>query len=280
MTETVSTERLTLAKLRDMKYSAENHGDANFHYVRTDDYLAVLTELLAARTSASALDALRKERDAAQDANASLSRLVDELDPTFAASRTQEPAEWQVEAGLNQLLNAKTLTPRERVKAILRAATPPAPERKEVGTLSVDEVERIILDTEPPQLSDKSDKIWTRRMATALAARLSALTPSPIHKVEVAESVPDVRYAAGYSDGYDRGQQDASPVPLPVTITPDMVDRSGKALVKEIRNQDPEWAEDYDEGEYLIVSPSGDYFAINVAARACLTAALSTGEQG
>lgn len=41
------------------------------------------------------------------------------------------------------------------------------------GELTVDEVEKIILETEPPQLSDRSDKIWTRRMATALASRLS-----------------------------------------------------------------------------------------------------------
>ena len=49
-----------------------------------------------------------------------------------------------------------------------------------VKGLSVDDVERIILETEPSQLSDRSDKIWTRRMATALAARLSALSDAPV----------------------------------------------------------------------------------------------------
>jgi hypothetical protein len=41
-------------------------------------------------------------------------------------------------------------------------------------TLIVDEVEKIIQDTEPPQLSDRGDKIWTRRMAVALADLFNA----------------------------------------------------------------------------------------------------------
>jgi hypothetical protein len=49
-----------------------------------------------------------------------------------------------------------------------------------IEELTVDEIERIILQTEPPALSDRSDKIWTRRMATKLAevvnSRLAALS--------------------------------------------------------------------------------------------------------
>lgn len=48
-----------------------------------------------------------------------------------------------------------------------------------VEALTYDEVEAIILKTETPDLSDRGDKIWTRRMAVALAnlfnARLAAL---------------------------------------------------------------------------------------------------------
>lgn len=46
--------------------------------------------------------------------------------------------------------------------------------------LTVDDVERIILETEPSQLSDRGDQVWTRRMATALAARFSALSALPL----------------------------------------------------------------------------------------------------
>lgn len=35
--------------------------------------------------------------------------------------------------------------------------------------VTVDEIEKIILTTEPPGISDKDDKIWTRRMATGMA---------------------------------------------------------------------------------------------------------------
>ena len=38
-----------------------------------------------------------------------------------------------------------------------------------VTRISTDEVEKIILETEPPMLSDRGDKIWTRRMATGLS---------------------------------------------------------------------------------------------------------------
>lgn len=47
-----------------------------------------------------------------------------------------------------------------------------------VDTITYDEAEQIILATEPAAMSDKGDKIWTRRMAVALAdvfnARLSS----------------------------------------------------------------------------------------------------------
>lgn len=39
----------------------------------------------------------------------------------------------------------------------------------EMTELTVDEVEEIILKTEPATMSDKGDKIWTRRMAVALS---------------------------------------------------------------------------------------------------------------
>jgi len=41
--------------------------------------------------------------------------------------------------------------------------------RKAVQSLSYDEVEQVILQTEPPGMSDRDDQIWTRRMAVALA---------------------------------------------------------------------------------------------------------------
>lgn len=50
-----------------------------------------------------------------------------------------------------------------------------SPVSAEVTELTVDEVERIIIDTEPPSHSDHGDKVWTRRMAVALAARLSSI---------------------------------------------------------------------------------------------------------
>lgn len=56
----------------------------------------------------------------------------------------------------------------------------PAPQTHSVGPLTYDEVEEIILRTEPPGMSDRDDQIWTRRMAVALAdlfnKRLAALT--------------------------------------------------------------------------------------------------------
>lgn len=45
-----------------------------------------------------------------------------------------------------------------------------------VEALTVDSIEQIILNTEPAELSDRGDRIWTRRMAVALHA---ALTASP-----------------------------------------------------------------------------------------------------
>lgn len=47
--------------------------------------------------------------------------------------------------------------------------------KKAAKTMTVDDVERIILDTEPRQLSDRGDKIWTRRMAVALAERFNSM---------------------------------------------------------------------------------------------------------
>jgi hypothetical protein len=43
----------------------------------------------------------------------------------------------------------------------------------EIEELTVDEVEEIVLKTEPTTLSDRGDKIWTRRMAVALFEALN-----------------------------------------------------------------------------------------------------------
>lgn len=53
--------------------------------------------------------------------------------------------------------------------ATVEALSTPATPELAVKALTIDEVERIILATEPAELSDRADKIWTRRMAVALA---------------------------------------------------------------------------------------------------------------
>jgi hypothetical protein len=67
------------------------------------------------------------------------------------------------------------------LRDVLAALASPAPAGGEA--LTVDEVEQIILSTEPAELSDRGDRIWTRRMAVALQARLFAAPittpPSP-----------------------------------------------------------------------------------------------------
>lgn len=50
---------------------------------------------------------------------------------------------------------------------------PPVTAPDDIGRLSVDDIERIILNTEPAGMSDRDDQIWTRRMAVALQAKLS-----------------------------------------------------------------------------------------------------------
>lgn len=47
-----------------------------------------------------------------------------------------------------------------------------------VKGLTVDDVEEIILKTEPPAYSDAGDKVWTRRMAVALATLVTARAES------------------------------------------------------------------------------------------------------
>ena len=48
-----------------------------------------------------------------------------------------------------------------------------------MSKITTDELEKIILETEPPTLSDKGDEIWTRRMAFGMAnlfnTRIAAL---------------------------------------------------------------------------------------------------------
>ena len=60
-------------------------------------------------------------------------------------------------------------------RAAILSAIASSPVSAEVTELTVDEVERIIIDTEPPSQSDHGDKVWTRRMAVALVDRLAAL---------------------------------------------------------------------------------------------------------
>lgn len=92
----------------------------------------------------------------------------------FFAEVGRDPDKWVAEIRVR----LGSLAPSDRVLRDFFEAALSAGVR--VKGLSVDDVERIILETEPSQLSDRSDKIWTRRMATALAARLSALSDAPV----------------------------------------------------------------------------------------------------
>ncbi len=56
--------------------------------------------------------------------------------------------------------------------------------------LSVDAVENIILATEPADLSDRGDKIWTRRMAVALSAALARAIRTPDNPATQAGDTP------------------------------------------------------------------------------------------
>jgi hypothetical protein len=67
---------------------------------------------------------------------------------------------------------------RKIVDAFL-ASLPEAPAVPVVKALSVDEIETIILATEPSEMSDRGDQIWTRRMAVGLSKALAALQSSP-----------------------------------------------------------------------------------------------------
>lgn len=57
-------------------------------------------------------------------------------------------------------------------------------------------------------------------------------------------------------------------------VTEETVERAMKAFIKSLTSQVSEWTVDYDEGETLIIEPSGqEYFALNYPIRAAITAA-------
>lgn len=59
-----------------------------------------------------------------------------------------------------------------------------------------------------------------------------------------------------------------------VTVTEEDVELGMNAFIEEVRRQDGEWTDDFDE-ERLLTSPSGDWFAPFFPIRAALVAALS-----
>lgn len=82
-----------------------------------------------------------------------------------------------------------TLQPRQHREPYLKDAV-----------VTIDEIEKIILDTEPRQISDRGDQIWTRRMAVALHERFASLpsidskevgTPAPVEGVRGCTCHPD-----------------------------------------------------------------------------------------
>lgn len=86
-----------------------------------------------------------------------------------------KPTEAMIEAFYKAYDASHEMQPREHHQAVydglaaaLSALPPQAPEGA-VKALTYDDVEEIIEKTEPPYLSDKGDRIWTRRMAVALA---------------------------------------------------------------------------------------------------------------
>jgi hypothetical protein len=90
---------------------------------------------------------------------------------------TQEPDPptfhvWMSGAGESKFptLDTAKAAAQAEYEQCIRSALLPAPTRDDV--LSVDEIEAIIIATEPAGLSDNDDKIWTRRMAVALARSL------------------------------------------------------------------------------------------------------------
>lgn len=60
---------------------------------------------------------------------------------------------------------------------------------------------------------------------------------------------------------------------LPATGAVPDFDAALKAFIKSVREQDSEWTDDIDEGEVLLTSPSGDYFAPYYPLLAALSAA-------
>lgn len=52
----------------------------------------------------------------------------------------------------------------------------------------------------------------------------------------------------------------------------DAIEAARVAFIKEVRSQDSQWTDESDEGENLLVSPSGDFFAVDLPLLAALTA--------
>lgn len=98
----------------------------------------------------------------------------------------------------------------------LRAATPPAPERKEVGVIPR-------LSNCGKYLAQDNTGNWhyLNHAGTWQGFQGPQVEPSPIHKGEA---------NAAWLQGFEKGQQNASPVPLPVT---DETERNILAWVRE-----------------------------------------------
>lgn len=103
--------------------------------------------------------------------------------PSDPAPSTQEPGmSERLEAAIGKSikLDIEMMSPEMRDRYRVALGQSPSPETNTVGPITYDEVEEIILSTEPPGLSDRDDQIWTRRMAVALADLFnSRLNPSP-----------------------------------------------------------------------------------------------------
>jgi hypothetical protein len=62
-------------------------------------------------------------------------------------------------------------------------------------------------------------------------------------------------------------------------VTEEMVERAMSAFIASVREQDPEWTDEFDE-EVNLISPTGDGFAPYFPIRAALSAALAVGDEG
>lgn len=79
--------------------------------------------------------------------------------------------------------------------------------------------------------------------------------------------------AAAQADYESRIISALEPSPVHGGVSAEAVEAALKSFIKSVREQDSGWTEDIDEGEVLLVSPGGDFFAPYFPIHAALTAA-------